>query len=422
MTLPYSKNLLPNNSLLITTIEVIKPSDIMVLFDKRSCSIKIDYFLWLKLYDFLNSVKFTLNRRVIAIFFGNALPSFIVVLADLLSIKVIYFSKSLKYLKESARKNHRKRRLQSDLRAFLVILIESFSIIMISWGIPILLTMYHCRVLYVTVISNCLKIKDYLALFLFTDLFNSSTNCLLYSLSGKLFRRKFISILQTILTCGRGTVWSVRQHSVTLKNSPLEQQLSNNAKQTSRGGSFRYTERLSSPLMTQNIKSNSSPRTTMTFDQQKPIANEKQLDDSVSLSLAKTSDDQTGGCTSINSMEIDKNKTRKTHQSIRSYLINKVRSCSTTNQNSKINIHSNPTNILPINKKKVKSKRKLWTRFLANGQTTNDISFSTSSRTGSISYGSQRKNYSMSKVVLNQNHIDNSSLTDKNLHETLTSL
>ena len=169
-----------------------KSPDILIkLFEKRTCQMSIVYPWCLKLFDFLYSLLFGFNRHTLAIFFGNALPSFIVVLANLLSLRAIFCSKSLKYLKETSRKTRRKRRLQSDLRAFLVILIQSFSVIMITWGIPIFLTIYHCGTLYVVSIEACPRIKNTLAVFLFTDLFNSSTNCLLYSLSGKLFRRNF---------------------------------------------------------------------------------------------------------------------------------------------------------------------------------------------------------------------------------------
>lgn len=161
------------------------------------------YSICLRLFDFLHSLSFGFNRHTLAIFFGNAFPSFIVFLANLLSIKVIYFSKSLKYFQGSSRHTRRQRRLKNDLRAFLVILIESFSVITISWGIPIFLTMFHCQTLYVISISACPEIQKSLAIFLFTDLFNSSTNSLLYSLSGKLFRRKFLAMITTIFTCGR---------------------------------------------------------------------------------------------------------------------------------------------------------------------------------------------------------------------------
>ena len=214
-----------NNSLLVKYRRLVKSPDFAIkLFKRDSCQITIDFLLWLKTYDFLNLLSLSFNRRALAIFFGNALPSFTVVLANLLSIKVIYFSKNLKNLKATTRTDARKHRLQNDLRAFLVILIESFSVIMISWAIPIFLTLYHCNKLYVIHIETCPQIKDHLALFLFSDLFNSSTNCLLYSLSGKLFRRKFISLLKTIVTCGRGKLWNVRQDSLDLASQRLHRQ------------------------------------------------------------------------------------------------------------------------------------------------------------------------------------------------------
>ncbi|CAF1386446.1 unnamed protein product [Rotaria sp. Silwood1] len=46
---------------------------------------------------------------------------------------VTSFSTNLKYLKRTTSNNHHKNRLKNDLRAFLVILIESFSVITISW-------------------------------------------------------------------------------------------------------------------------------------------------------------------------------------------------------------------------------------------------------------------------------------------------
>jgi hypothetical protein len=180
-----------NASLLTAHIKQAKSSDILIkLFEKRSCHITLMYSVCLKLFNFLHSLLFGFNRHTLAIFFGNALPSFIVLLANLLSIKVICFSKSLKYIKQTlTKRNRHKSRLQNDLRAFLVILTQSFTIITISWGIPIFLTMYHCQTLYVVSIAVCPQVQKSLAVFLFTDLFNSSTNCLLYSLSGRLFRR-----------------------------------------------------------------------------------------------------------------------------------------------------------------------------------------------------------------------------------------
>ena len=181
-----------------------KSSEIIVrLFEKRSCQITFLYSICLKFHQFLHSISFGWNRHTLAIFFGNALPSFLVVLANSVSIKAIYCSQNLQYLQEQTGKTRRQRRLHNDLRAFLVILAESFSVITISWGIPIFLTMYHCQTLYVVSMAACPEIQRSLAIFLFTDLFNSSTNCLLYSLSGEVFRRQFISIMKRVFTCNR---------------------------------------------------------------------------------------------------------------------------------------------------------------------------------------------------------------------------
>ena len=106
INLPYFESNLSKNSLLTQTIRTAKSPEIVgKLFDRRSCHITIKYSTWVKFYDFLYSVKFTISRRTLGIFLGNALPSFIVVLANLLSIKVIYFSKSLKYFKKSVGNN-----------------------------------------------------------------------------------------------------------------------------------------------------------------------------------------------------------------------------------------------------------------------------------------------------------------------------
>ena len=193
-----------NNSLSIEHHQEVKSSDLLIRsFEKRSCQLILTFSVYSKIFNFLSSLSFTFNRHTIAIFFGNVLPSFIVVLSNLLSLKVIYFSPHVKYIKRTVRKNRRKNRLNNDFRAFLVILIESISIIAISWGIPIFLTLYYCHTLYVVSISSCPRIKQFLAVFLFTDLLNSSTNCLLYPLSGKLFRRKLVSIIKLIFICGR---------------------------------------------------------------------------------------------------------------------------------------------------------------------------------------------------------------------------
>jgi hypothetical protein len=427
-------------------IRIAKTSEILgKFFEKRTCYITLNYSLWLKMYDFLNSVSFSFNRRSLAIFFGNALPSFIVVLANLLSIKKIYFSKSLKYLKQTTIKNRRKRRLQNDLRAFLVILIESFSVIMISWGIPIFLTMYHCRTLYVLVMSSCPKIKNYFALFLSTDLFNSSTNCLLYSLSGKLFRRKFLSILKTIFTCGRGTLWNRKQNLSIPSHQQLDRQPSHNpsintinnnnnffTKQSSssRPGSYCPSERLSSSkINNQNKNLNNSIRTPITINLSGQNRNGS---DDGSLSV-KTSDDQQGGNNSLSEIESDTIKKskdpqlRKSSQSIKLYLIDKVRSLSSSNnENSKVTSRNHPSTLLTKDKRKLKGKKNFFNSIISKRHTTTNLSLSSSSLTGSISHGSQRKHspnkrYSPSKIVL-CNTADNLSMMNNNIHENLTSL
>jgi len=432
---------LSNKSLLIETIQIAKtPEIISRLFEKCSCQITLNYSLWLRLYDFLYSVSFTWSRRTVAIFFGNALPSFIVVLANLLSIKVIYFSKSLKYLKQTTRQqNRRKRRLQNDLRAFLVILIESFSIILISWGIPIFLTMYHCGTLYVVNISTCPKIKSYLALFLFTDLFNSSTNCLLYSLSGKLFRRKFLCVIKTILTCGRGTLWHAKQHSLLSTNQPLDQQPSSNdhaAKQPLvRPASHRLSERLSSPTMNnQTTQFNYPPRPPSIATYKDSNEQNRNISDDGSFSIGKTSDDQHEGKNSSSEIESDSTKKsteiplRKTSQSIKSYFIDKVRTFrAARGPNRKLTSINPPSTVLSIDKKRVKSNRKCFNPILWKRQATTDFSLSSSSFIGSVSQSSQRKRsltnrQLSSKKPCKNNTLDNSSITYNHIQENLTSL
>jgi hypothetical protein len=423
---------------------IAQSSDFFIkLFYTRSCQIPISYSLWLKTYDFLNSLSLKVNRRALAIFFGNALPSFIVVLANLLSIKVIYFSNSLKYLKQtSSRNNRRQRRLQNDLHAFLVILIESFSIIMISWGIPIFLTMYHCLTLYVISVPACPKIKDYLILFLFTDLFNSATNCLLYSISGKLFRRRLIGILKTIIVCGRGTLWDIKQRSSLLRNQPVNQRLSNNPStntnhnhhfhtRSSRHRNNCHSERLSSPIITHsNRKISSSIRITTATRYNRTNGKTRQMSDDISFSMDRTSDDQYGRNNSLSEMESDATRIskevqpRKRSQSIGLCLLGKVRSLGTTNNANSI---CRPSKKLTVNKLKIKPKKKLFNSTISKQKTTTpDLSLSLSSFSGSASYDSQQKyslnkRYSLSKVLIT-NKID-SPLTIKNgIHENLTSL
>jgi hypothetical protein len=422
------------NSMLMDQIRKSKTTEFVTkLFEERSCQITLSYSFWLRTFEFFHSVSFSINRHTFAIFFGNALPSFIVVLANLLSIKVIYFSKSLQYLKQAARKNRRKRRLQNDLRAFLVILIESFSIITISWGIPIFLTMYHCRTLYVVVIGTCPKIKDYLALFLFTDLFNSSTNCLLYSVSGKLFRRKFFCIIQAFFSCGRGTLWNIRQNSYTT-NQIFDRQPSNNPSANNNFGvqssipkHHRQSERLSSPMVNnQNKRSSSSLKTSATYKR----TNEqlRNTSDDGSLSASRVSEDRHGERNSMSEIESNttkrslENQPRKNSQSIKTFLIDKVRSFgSTGSANGKVPSLHRPST-LTVNNRKLRSKKKLFYSKISKRQTATDLSLSSSSCTGSISHSSQRNyRYSSSKVLLTH-IIDNPSIPKDNHNENLTSL
>ncbi|CAF4030670.1 unnamed protein product, partial [Rotaria sp. Silwood2] len=439
---------LSDHSILIEHKKIAKSSDFIIkLFEKRSCQIELDYSFWLKTFHFLHSVSFTFNRHAFAIFFGNALPSFIVVLANLLSIKVIYFSKSLKYLKQSTRKNRRKRRLQNDLRAFLVIIIESFSIIMISWGIPIFLTMYHCHTLYVVTIAACPKIKDYLALFLFTDLFNSSTNCLLYSLSGKLFRSRFIFMIKVILTCGRGTLWKVKQDALHPTSQPLERQLSNNpstnnhnnnnnnnniGKQALRWGNHRNSEHLSLSMIDhQNTKLNNSVKLKTTTYNQIHVPSCHLSDDS-SLTMRKTSEDHDEkNSSSEHEFDITRKskdiQLRQSSQSIRLFFLDKVRSLgSTSNTRSKSIVLKHPSTVLTVHKRKVRTKKNFFKSINSKRHAKTNLSFSSSSITGSSSYGSQRKHslknrYSLSKLILN-NTIDNRPIAKESVFENLTSL
>ncbi|CAF1584914.1 unnamed protein product, partial [Didymodactylos carnosus] len=197
------------HSPLLKVIESTRTSEYLTtIFQTPICFISLSNQFYMTYHNFFNSYAFDFNRHTIAIFFGNALPSFIVLIANLLSIKAIFFSKSLKYLTKSTKVNRGPR--HSDIRAFIVILLESFSIIAISWGIPIALTMYNCHTLYVIDIDSCKQITRVLIVFLFIDLFNSSTNCLLYSLSGRLFRRNFLSLVKAIFTCGHSTCCYVK--------------------------------------------------------------------------------------------------------------------------------------------------------------------------------------------------------------------
>lgn len=420
------------------------PENVVRLFEKRSCHIVLPYSLWLRFYDFLHSVSFGWNRRVMAVFLANALPSFIVAAANLVSLKVIYFSKSLKYLRESSRKNRRKRRLQNDLRAFLVILIESFSIILISWGIPIFLTMYHCRTLYVVNIANCPKIKDYLALFLCTDLFNSSTNCLLYSLSGKLFRRKVLYVIKTFLTCGRGVLWSKKRPSMTSTHQPLDRQPSHNpsicnnsAKHaSSRAGGECLSKHLSSPnIANQTRHMTNSPQSTTPSSYQRINGQHRSTSDEGSFSIGRGSDDQHGRKNSSSEIESDSTRRsteiqlRKHSQSITSYLMGKVRSFgSASSASGKRSSIGHPLTVLVPNPKPIKSKRNFLHSILSKRQATTDLSLSSSSFSGSAPHSIQRTHSpihrsSIPRIRSIHDHtIDNLSAINNHIHENLTSL
>ncbi|UJR27598.1 hypothetical protein I4U23_008879 [Adineta vaga] len=430
-----------NQSVLKHDYNLVNSSDfILRLFDNPSCKIAIDYSLWLKGYDFFNSVSWKFSRRTMAIFFGNALPSFVAAVANLLSIKVICFSKSLKYLKKAASKNRRKRRLQNDLRAFLVIIIESFLVILISWGIPIFLTMYYCSTIYVINFSSCPEIKDYLVLFLCTDLLNSSSNCLLYSLSGKLFRRRLILILKTIFVCGHGTLWNIKQHSLNSSHHPLERQLSNNLstninqqqQQQQKHENYRQSGRLSSPnLNRQQRRLSNSVRTTITYSRSN--GQPRNVSDDGSNSLGPVSDDYHGERNSISDIECDTKRIsqtiepRKSSLSIGSYLLHKVRSMgSTSSGSSKAPSDKHTSKRLTIEKPKRKNKTKRFTTMNCKPTNTIDFSVSTSSITGSISHGSQRKHsittrYSVTKVLLSHT-TDKPSIIVDDVPESFSSL
>ena len=435
-----------DHSLLEETIRIAATPEILIrLFEKRSCQATLSYSLWLRFYDFFHSVSFGWNRRVMAIFFANALPSFIVVAANLVSIKPIYFSKSLKYLKQSSRKNRRKRRLQNDLRAFLVILIESFSIILISWGIPIFLTMYHCRTLYVVNISNCPKIKDYLALFLCTDLFNSSTNCLLYSLSGKLYRRKVLQVLKSFLTCGRGTLWNKKRESLLSNHQPLDRQPShnpsiNNNNSVKHASSRPENERLSKHLSSLNIANqtrqmNYSPQSTTRSSYQRINGQHRSTSDEGSFSIGRGSDDQNGRKNSSSEIESDSTRRsteiqlRKHSQSITSYLMGKMRSFGSASSASGKRLSvSHPITVLVAKPKPIKPRRNFLYSILSKQPTTTDLSLSSASFSGSAHQGFQRTHSpihhsSIPKIRCTKDlPLDNLSTINNHIHENLTSL
>jgi hypothetical protein len=382
-----------NASLLTAHIKQAESSDILIkLFEKRSCHITLMYSVCLKLFNFLHSLLFGFNRHTLAIFFGNALPSFIVLLANLLSLKVIYCSKSLKYLKQTkSTKNHGKSRLQNDLRAFLVILTQSFSVITISWGIPIFLTMYHCQTLYVVSIATCPQIKTSLAFFLFTDLFNSSINSLLYSLSGRLFRREFLSNIKAIFTCCRGTLWDVKKQALLLRRQQIELQQSNelsttvNCGMNSRTDSCRRSERLT-PLQRNKLR-------TLTI--KKNVS-----DDDRSLSLVRVSDEHIVG-TECELEPINKahlNQKLKNIRSFKSFLIDTVQSLGSSNDTQ------------------AKKEKKKFRIFGDKKQQVKDKS--SSSSTGNVECAFQRQqsiNKRFSSTISLTNIDDNQSRTKENV-------
>jgi hypothetical protein len=400
------------------------------IFDKRPCQMPLPESFWLQASNFIYSVTFSFNRHTLAIFFGNALPSFTVLLANLLSIKVIYCSKSLRYLKQANSNAHRKSRVQYDLRAFLVILVESCSIIMISWGIPISLTMYHCHTLYVESISTCPKIKDYLALFLFIDLFNSSSNCLLYSLSGKIFRRKFLSIIQLIFTCGRGSLWHVKQHSLHLAHQPL---MTHMCKSPSSNIDTNYrlarqSDHASSLIAQETRKHRMHTLTTM-------ISQSKHSFNDVSFEIDRTSIEQNNGTHSFN--DIDELNTRRNSstkitsprqcvQTIRTFLLKNVRSLGLTGacvntrnipvrRSSSILIYDNGTCMSNTDAMTSKSKNRL------------DLSRSKSASTNNASDSCQQRQQKSpssrygSKIIVNST-MNNSSTSKVIYQDNLTSL
>lgn len=430
----------PNTSF-ISEFRQFNPSSdlILKLFEKRLCQLTLNYALRWRTFHFIHAVSFSKNRHAIAIFLGNALPSFIVLLANLLSIKVIYFSQSLKYLKQANGQTRRKSRLKHDLRAFTVILIESCSIIMISWGIPIFLTMFHCHTLYVESIALCPKIKDYLALFLFTDLFNSSTNSLLYSLSGKLFRREYLSIIQLVFTCGRGTLWSKKRDSSMRASPALARQLSRNPSasvkidqhhgvRSSRPNSYRHPERLSSPITDKTNRNGSSTRSPPNPHKRSNGYN-RQLQDEISYSVGRTSDEQQSGKQS--SADIDSDipcspmprdaTARRSSQAIKSFFVNTMRSLGSTSNTKAMPIQRSSV-ILVSNRTPRKSEK---TTPHSKRRTTVDFSQSTSSFTGSLTYSSTRKhsltNRCLTKIVSNSS-LDKISNKKEHFSENLTSL
>ena len=200
----------------------------------------------------------------------------------------------------------------------------------------------------------CPKIKGYLAIFLYADLFNSSTNCFLYSLSGKLFRRKFLSLLKSIVTCGRGTLWHVKQDSLALARQPLVRHCSHNAStntnyppnnglRSSRPSSRRPSERLSSPTAKNfnvsiigryNSGSNNTKANRAKFAVDR---RHHQMSDETSLNIRRTSDEQVSGRFSSFDIESDSRQASSTAKIINSppnsrtlkkYFLGKVRAFS----------------------------------------------------------------------------------------------
>jgi hypothetical protein len=246
-----------------------------------------------------------------------------------------------------------------------------------------------------------------------------------------------------IFTCGRGTLWNIKQRSLNVPNQTLNRPPSNSAsintnnnnnfakRSSSRSATYRRSERLSSSIMNNhpNNKVNNSIKTTITVYKRINGQN-RNISDDGSLSLGTGSDNQHGGKGSLSDTESDTIKKskdiqlRKNSQTIKSYLINKVRSFSSTSSTStKMNY---PSTIVRSDKPKMKPKKNLFNALLSKRQTATDLSLSSSSFTGSISYGSQRKyplnNRYTSSKILHNNTVDNLSMIDNNIPENLTSL
>ncbi|CAF4379647.1 unnamed protein product, partial [Adineta steineri] len=81
---------------------------------------------------------------------------------------------------------------------------------------------------------------------------------------------------------------------------------------------------------------------------------------------------------------------------------------------------------LTLEKRKIKSKKKFFNSLISKRTQATDVSFSSSSVTGSIGLNQQPKhsanNCYSSPKVLPTNIIDNSSIIKENIYESLTSL